>query len=255
MPNQAAISRSEPVGVAPLKTPAPTPRLNEITGSSCVSSQAGACLNLQARLQVAERRARQMSLAAENARQKYAEAQRNLALLFQENETLRQLSETDGLTGLKNRRAFDTALADELARLARMSGVITVMMIDVDEFKQFNDVHGHLAGDTVLKNVARLLLGCVRSYDHVARFGGEEFAIIFFGTTAQEACRVGDRLRRSVEEFAWPARQVTVSIGVATSASREHNDSLLDRADVAMYRAKEKGRNRMELWEFPTRQG
>lgn len=216
-----------------------------------LASQIGRCLDLHNRLHVSERRVQQLQASADGEKVKAAESEKRLATLLQENEMLRRLSETDSLTGIKNRRAFDIALADEVERLDRMSGVISVMMIDVDEFKQFNDAFGHIAGDEVLKTIALLLQNSVRSYDHVARFGGEEFAIIFFGTTADEACEVASRLQQSVEEHAWTVRPVTISIGVASSSTREHNDTLLHRADSAMYRAKKNGRNRMERWEFP----
>lgn len=216
-----------------------------------LASQIGRCLDLHNRLHVSERRAQQLQAAADAEKARFAEADKRLAALRLENDNLRRLSETDSLTGIKNRRAFDIALGDEIERLDRMSGVISVMMIDVDEFKQFNDSFGHIAGDEVLKVIALLLQNSVRAYDHVARFGGEEFAIIFFGTTADEACEVAARLQQSVESYPWPVRPVTISMGVASSTSREHNDSLLHRADSAMYRAKKNGRNRMERWEFP----
>ncbi|MGI4847588.1 MAG: GGDEF domain-containing protein [Janthinobacterium lividum] len=228
---------------------AETARHSEILAQ--LASQIGRCLDLHNRLHISERRAHSLQHSAEAERLKAADAEKRLAVLHKENEILRRLSETDSLTGIKNRRAFDIALSDELERLARMSGVISVMMIDVDEFKQFNDSFGHIAGDDVLKTIALLLQSCLRPYDHLARFGGEEFAIIFYGTTAEEACHVASRLHQAVRDYAWTIRPVTISIGVASSNARDHNDTLLHRADSAMYRAKKNGRNRMEMWESP----
>lgn len=165
------------------------------------------------------------------------------AVLEAANHDLTELSSKDGLTGLRNRRAFDARLAAEMEAGADMS----LLMIDIDQFKSLNDKFGHPAGDEVLRALATVLLEESRGADCVARFGGEEFAILLVGTGQRGACVIAERLRASIEGFAWRQRRVTISIGVATKcASVESADALVKAADAALYRAKKRGRNRVE---------
>lgn len=169
------------------------------------------------------------------------------------NRELEALSRTDGLTGLANRRWFDSMLAHEWERAARMGTTLALLAIDVDDFKRYNDQYGHSAGDECLKAVARALEGNARSgMDLVARPGGEEFALLLPVTGLDEATDIAERVRLAVAEatqspaFALP-RPATVSIGVASAMPSEGGtpSAILDEADRALYRAKTAGRNRV----------
>ncbi|HEU5169779.1 MAG TPA: diguanylate cyclase [Gemmatimonadales bacterium] len=165
-------------------------------------------------------------------------------------EEMRQLAETDPLTGVYNRRALIEKLEQEMDRAARYAARLTCMMIDIDNFKQINDVYGHLVGDRVLKQLATLLRRELRSVDVVARYGGEEFVVLLPETTVAESRNFAERLlgRVATHEFGEPDRpvRVTISIGMASYPDERVSDgqSLLRLADTHLYRAKTDGRNR-----------
>ncbi len=162
------------------------------------------------------------------------------------NTKLRLLAVTDGLTGIYNRAAFNEKLADGYDRATRYSHLLSVIMLDVDHFKLFNDTFGHPAGDDVLQTVAKSLSATVRSTDVVARYGGEEFAIILPDTDFAGAMVLAERCRRAVATAMWDKRSVTVSVGVSTLTPETANASaLLQEADQALYRSKQTGRNRV----------
>jgi diguanylate cyclase (GGDEF)-like protein len=172
------------------------------------------------------------------------------------NQVLHQLSTHDGLTGVANRRQFDEVLLVEWRRAARISGPISMIMVDIDHFKLFNDEYGHQAGDDTLKEVAYALQDSVqRAGDLIARYGGEEFTIILPGTELTEATRLAETIRKAVEErkirhaLSIAFRFVTVSVGVATVyALRDGSPAeLVAAADRALYAAKRGGRNRVEV--------
>jgi diguanylate cyclase (GGDEF)-like protein/PAS domain S-box-containing protein len=153
---------------------------------------------------------------------------------------------TDGLTDLANRRAFTRKLDEEFERAKRYGGALSLLMLDVDFFKIFNDTFGHPAGDELLQTVARLLEEEARATDMVARYGGEEFAIILPDTEREGAFMLAERFRRAVEAMPWRTRATTVSIGVASFVpSLATSSELLTMADTALYRAKHEGRNRV----------
>lgn len=167
--------------------------------------------------------------------------------LEQAQQALEQESSTDVLTGLGNRRAFDEHLESELAKGSLNGGVVGLMILDVDFFKRYNDTFGHPAGDGVLKQLAGLMKQSCRSFDFAARVGGEEFAIILPGTTRESAFVIAERLRRNVQRSVWPNRPVTVSVGVALAQPGDSAADLAERADVALYRSKRDGRNRVTM--------
>jgi diguanylate cyclase (GGDEF)-like protein len=175
--------------------------------------------------------------------------------LREANRRLEALADTDGLTGLYNRRYFDALLLRELQRTARYKTPIGVALIDIDHFKYVNDSFGHPMGDEVLRNVARLVTAGVRVTDCAARYGGEEVAIVFTQTTAQGVAEVTERLRHTLEQFehVYEGRSVkrTASIGVALIDGKGvplTPKELVERADRALYRAKRSGRNRVITW-------
>ena len=167
---------------------------------------------------------------------------------------LEQLATRDGLTGLANRRCFDETLHAEWARAQRQRQPLSLLMVDVDNFKAYNDANGHLGGDECLKRVATAVASEMRANDLVARYGGEEFAVILPNQSLKGAASVAERIRTRVEQLQVPNRlapgqHVTVSIGAATAlASAENSASeLVATADAALYRAKHMGRNRISL--------
>lgn len=168
------------------------------------------------------------------------------------NRKLADLSVTDSLTGLANRRRFDKVLQTEWRRAARQNIPLAVAMIDVDKFKAYNDHFGHQAGDECLRRIATVLRNCVqRSGDLIARYGGEEFVIILPGVTSKDAALLGENIRRTTmaeklkHTEASSCGLVTISIGIASRIPQhdEKADILLHQADAALYRAKHQGRN------------
>lgn len=167
---------------------------------------------------------------------------------------LEQLSITDPLTGLYNRRFLKRRMEEELSRSIRQNLSLTVMMIDLDNFKIYNDLCGHLAGDRALKKMARILSDAARQMDVVTRYGGEEFCIILPGTSKKESIFVAERMRREIEgeefphEENLPLGRLTASIGVASYPEDGATEALLLKAaDMALYRAKSEGRNRVVI--------
>ncbi len=162
------------------------------------------------------------------------------------NTGLAQLASTDSLTGLNNRHAFELRIVDETARCSRFGNPCSILLLDVDHFKLFNDSYGHLEGDQVLREVAAVLKSEARTVDFVARYGGEEFIFIFPETDAEEAITAAERIRSSVASHKWPVRAITISGGVATwSTSAPTGWHLVSLADQALYASKSAGRNRI----------
>ncbi len=162
------------------------------------------------------------------------------------NEELERLSVTDGLTGLANHRALMQRLDAEGVRFSRTQRPFSVLMADVDHFKQYNDTFGHPAGDEVLKKIAAILRDATRTMDCAARYGGEEFAIIMPDTAIAGAMHVAERIRARVDAADFPGRKITLSIGVAEfPKDADTPQAILAVADEALYRAKRGGRGRV----------
>lgn len=166
--------------------------------------------------------------------------------LLEANAQLEALATTDGLTGLKNHRAFQEFLEQEFQRSVRYQLPLSLLLLDVDRFKQYNDTYGHPAGDEVLKAVGVLLREHTRATDFVARYGGEEFVLILPQTCFTEALPLAERLRVAIESAAWPYRPITASIGLATKHLATQDRALMiAEADSALYLSKQSGRNRV----------
>ena len=174
------------------------------------------------------------------------------ALLVVDWLEMRRMAQTDFLTGTMARRAFLAALEKEIARTQRSGRPSALCLFDIDHFKRVNDTHGHPAGDQVLRIVSSLCQDGLREGDILARVGGEEFAILMPETSAQDALRIVERLRTSIEaaSIGDPGLRVTASFGVASyTAETAYPDEWLSRCDRMLYRAKDSGRNRAMMAE------
>ena len=169
------------------------------------------------------------------------------------NAQLAALATTDGLTGIKNHRAFQEKLTEEFERCVRYQHPLSILLIDVDKFKNYNDDFGHPAGDEVLKRVAAAIREASRNTDFVARYGGEEFVVVLPDTDATGAMETGERVRRAIAEQTWERRDITVSIGaVSLTQATASAAELVESADRALYLSKERGRNRVTSAESQT---
>lgn len=167
-------------------------------------------------------------------------------------DRLRELSATDGLTLVANRRMFDEVMEREWNRAMRHKQPVSLIMADIDMFKSYNDLYGHMAGDECLRKVAQAISDSAqRGSDLVARYGGEEFAVILPNTDEAAAREIAEKIRDAVEKLNIPhdgnvmARHITISLGTSTRVPPQTNDfiGLMQSADKALYRAKESGRN------------
>jgi diguanylate cyclase (GGDEF)-like protein/PAS domain S-box-containing protein len=163
-------------------------------------------------------------------------------------EELRDLSQTDGLTGLFNRRRMDELLRDEFDRASRYKLEFGFLLFDVDHFKKFNDTYGHDQGDRVLQSIAVVMNDHFRNVDYCCRYGGEEFCVILPNTVSPGIFDAADRFRKKVENMRVDGLQVTISIGIAIyphSGFTKNTEEIVKAADSAMYKAKKSGRNRV----------
>jgi diguanylate cyclase (GGDEF)-like protein len=167
-------------------------------------------------------------------------------MLRERNEELERLSASDSLTGLSNRRVLTQRLSEELLRSQRQNHTFSVLMLDVDHFKKYNDAHGHPAGDEVLKRVANILRTSTRAGDCTARYGGEEFAVLLSGKEGDAAVQLAERIRQRVEAEEFPVGKITISAGIAEFPHHGHTaEAVISSADEALYEAKREGRNRV----------
>lgn len=168
-------------------------------------------------------------------------------------EQFRAWAYTDSLTGLNNRRGFTEAGAIEIERAVRYGHPLSLLMFDIDHFKNVNDSFGHQAGDEVLQGVTDCVNATLRQIDLKARWGGDEFIALLVETGLDEATQIAERLRGIVEETGFQlAEHVTLSIGIATMEKGDNLESMIRRADNALYRAKHSGRNRINFLTDPS---
>ena len=223
------------------------------------SDQTGALASLSRQVMTQLELRRSVRSLLENVDRRHAyEAQlvEHQALLEEQNALLEHQSRTDALTGLRNRRAFDEDLDLEFDRAVRYKEQLSLALLDVDDFKSYNDTFGPPAGDHALKAVARLLKSSARSVDVFARYGGEEFGLLLPRTAPEGALVLAERFRAAVEKGPWQGRPLTVSVGVATlppvSPSRS---GLVAAAERALYESKDAGRNRVTAAKSQARGG
>ncbi|MBN4079322.1 diguanylate cyclase [Beggiatoa alba] len=193
-----------------------------------------------------------MQVASQVMQEELAQTNEDLSRLRTEFKRVRRESLVDPLTGIRNRRAFDISL-NECCEQAKIGGeALCMLLVDIDHFKKVNDSHGHVLGDAVLKQVASAIDESVRGGDVLARYGGEEFVVLLPNTPMEGAERVADNICNKVRNLKMDSRtvgknigQVTVSVGVALFYAEESREQFVARADTALYRAKESGRNRV----------
>ncbi|HIA46504.1 MAG TPA: GGDEF domain-containing protein [Candidatus Hydrogenedentes bacterium] len=172
-------------------------------------------------------------------------------------ETLQLKTGTDFLTNVANRSAYNEHMIEMMDITRRYENVFPLVVLDIDHFKKVNDSHGHSAGDSVLRDVAKVLSDCSRASDFLARYGGEEFVYILPETKSEQAALIGEKFRKLIEAATFKHADseipVTISCGVATVIpGDETSEELFARADAALYKAKERGRNRIEISESET---
>ena len=200
---------------------------------------------------ITERRADEQRLIDYNIALEFQkhELEKTNVELARVNSQLETLATLDGLTGLKNHRVFQERLREEFDRAQRYLLPLSLIMVDVDKFKDYNDTYGHPAGDEVLRRVARILESCIRDCDFTARYGGEEFVLILPQTDSDGAFAIGERCRATIEQFAWSVRPVTASFGVVSLSVSENetlrSEDLIASADELLYIAKANGRNQV----------
>ena len=210
----------------------------QLSALSALSRQAMAQLEL--RMMVAELE-KNVEMRRRYARQ-LEEYQRQLEAA---NAELALENETDELTRLVNRRAGLQRLDDEISRSKRYDVPLSILLLDIDHFKAYNDTYGHPEGDEVLRQVAEILRGASRRSDVAVRLGGEEFLVILGNTAIEGAQLMGERFRRAIERTEWERRAITVSVGVASHVGNSSRSSLMRTADQALYESKRGGRNRV----------
>lgn len=212
---------------------------------------------MQSRIQALAQAQQSLRTAAEELEQRVQERTAELTLAnetlqheikvrTQMQEELQRLAATDTLTGLRNRRAVSAFTEMEIKRAERYGDALSLIMFDIDHFKRINDTFGHLVGDEVLILVAKLISERIRASEVLARWGGEEFILILPQTDMENAVHLAGELRTLMQAYVFPhVGIVTASFGVTQFSPGDSMDNLLHRADIALYRAKENGRNRV----------
>lgn len=202
--------------------------------------------------------ASRIMLANEQLQSELAAARKEIEEHRKKVKELSAEARTDPLTGLANRRAFTEDMSRRIEQWRRHKVPLSLIMVDIDHFKSINDRYTHTGGDTALRHMGDLLRGALREMDIPVRYGGEEFAVILPGTRMQEALHVAERLRATIESrgfvFEDQTIPMTASLGLATASADDTLASIVERADTALYAAKEAGRNRAYVHDGDTRQ-
>lgn len=192
----------------------------------------------------------QKTIAYEHLQYIYEKIELKQAQLIEMNKQLVEISNTDNLTGIANRRYFQQQLTRHVANFHDQGQAFSLLVIDIDYFKQVNDTHGHPVGDLVLAQLGLILKMTAREQDTVARFGGEEFALLLGDTGEMEALEIAQQFNKTVEETIWPTiGHLTVSIGCTTFKAEDTAGSVFEHADEALYESKRNGRNRTTQYE------
>lgn len=207
-----------------------------------------------------QEKTRQMTAMNAALERQLTESRNEVTELRANLDKVEEEASTDALTGISNRKVFDRILQESAADAQTHTGFLSLLMVDIDFFKKFNDTHGHLLGDQVLKLVAKTLVETVRDDDTAARYGGEEFAVVMPGAPLREALQVAENIRRTVagkrivnRRTGQDMGRVTLSIGVAEMSLGEALTGFIQRADEALYAAKRGGRNRVVSQEAADR--
>jgi diguanylate cyclase (GGDEF)-like protein len=166
-------------------------------------------------------------------------------------ENLEKMIITDEMTGLFNRRYYDSQINDEMLRAERYNSELSILMIDIDLFKQINDTYGHRAGDFTLKELSKVIKNKIRNTDSAYRTGGEEFMVIAPATNIENAKKAAERLRLAASEIKVDTKygsfSITISLGITTFLKGDTYASFNERADIALYKSKDSGRNRTSV--------
>jgi diguanylate cyclase (GGDEF)-like protein len=204
------------------------------------------CLIFLVAVTIALFAAYKFSKELQNIFDRYKQTQReSFAKLEVLNQTLEKQSHTDALTQIYNRGFFNQQLTNETSRVNRYNTPLSMILFDIDHFKTINDTHGHLAGDTVLKELAALIQENTRQSDFYARWGGEEFVVLLPGVEKEKAKQVAEKLRLIIAKFTFSVQQnITCSFGISSFIPLENNNTFLQRVDKALYQAKQGGRNK-----------
>ncbi len=215
----------------------------------CVLVQMGKRIDYELELRSAKKQIEvaywEKDQALAELRRIHLEIEQKQAELLEMNAVLVELSNTDKLTGLKNRRFLQEKLEEQIVGYGRDQAPFSLFIIDIDHFKKVNDTYGHQTGDYVLEKMASILKLQSRKEDIAARYGGEEFVLLLPHTDISESKTIAENLRQSIAYSTWEMGQITVSIGVATFIPTDSETTLLQKADQALYVSKEQGRNRV----------
>lgn len=217
-----------------------------------LQSDEGTELPLESIIQTLARKTKDISASTQRFQSRIDEAQAEIESLKAELEKTRQDARVDPLTGLFNRRVFESELSTLL--YSGTAGAATLVMVDVDHFKKFNDTYGHLMGDKVLQYVGKLLRDMCPEPMLPVRFGGEEFAVLLPGATAQDAAELSNTIREKIQAIRIKQKKsgevissITASFGVSSSRPEDSINTLIERADQALYGAKQNGRNQVRV--------
>ena len=215
----------------------------------CILVQMGKRIDYELELRSAKKQIEEAYWEKDQAlaklKQIHLEIEQKQAELMEMNAVLVELSNTDKLTGLKNRRFLQEKLEEQIAGYGQVQAAFSLCIIDIDHFKKVNDTYGHQTGDYVLEKLASILKLQSREEDIAARYGGEEFVLLLPNTDISESKIIAENLRQSIAYSTWEMGQITVSMGIATFIPTDSETTLLQKADQALYASKEHGRNRV----------